>query len=73
MKNKLMYFFVCLGIYLSLYFVEEIIIMVAFTILSWTSIVHFYLVIGLLIFINPWITWKVANYIDRKYLTINEK
>ncbi len=68
MKNKLIYFGICFLIYLSIYFVEEVIFTFLVALMGISSSIRVYTIFFLGLTLNPWITWKVANYIESYYL-----
>lgn len=69
MKNKVAYFTMCFLIYIGIYFVEEVFLTFLIALFGVSSIVGVYAILALCFTVNLWLTWKIANYIDRKYLS----
>lgn len=70
MKQKTTFFILCLGIYLTLFVVEEAIFTVILTLLQAPYYANFLISIMLTVILNPIITWIIVN---RMYVKIAGK
>lgn len=71
MKDKLIYFFTCLGTNILLFIVEFMVLSFIFTLLNWNGYFVPFIYVFLLIFVNPFITWILANEFYNKIQTGN--
>lgn len=61
MKDKIIYFIICLLTYLVIYLIEFMGLSLIFAILRWNGFFVPFIYVILLICVNPFLTWTVAN------------